>query len=60
MNLKFVNKPLLMINESYHHKLSKEDKQPICGLCNQISQYYCTMNDEYYCVDHVLGHDENE
>ncbi len=22
--------------------------------------YYCTMNDEYYCINHVLGHDENE
>jgi len=29
-------------------------------LCNEESVYYCIMNDDYYCVKHVLGHDENE
>jgi len=49
-----------MTNTSYHQKLSLDDKKPICSLCNEESLYYCTMNDEYYCVKHVLGHDENE
>ena len=44
----------------YHRKLSSKDEKPICSLCNTISLYYCVMNDKYYCVDHVLGHDENE
>ena len=49
-----------MTNNQYHHKLSLDDKKPICSLCNEESLYYCTMNDEYYCINHVLGHDENE
>ena len=49
-----------MSNRFYHRKLVKEDEKPPCSLCNQISLYYCTMNDEYYCANHVLGHDENE
>jgi hypothetical protein len=49
-----------MTNTSYHQKLTSDDKKPICSLCNDESLYYCTMNDDYYCVKHVLGHDENE
>ena len=49
-----------MSNRFYHRKLAKEDEKPLCSLCNQNSLYYCTMNDEYYCANHVLGHDENE
>jgi hypothetical protein len=49
-----------MSNRFYHRKLTKEDEKPLCSLCNQNSLYYCTMNDEYYCANHVLGHDENE
>jgi len=49
-----------MSNRSYHRKLAKEDEKPFCSSCNQISLYYCTMNDEYYCANHILGHDENE
>ena len=49
-----------MTNNQYHHKLSSADKKPICSLCNEESLYYCIMNDEYYCINHVLGHDENE
>ena len=49
-----------MTNNQYHHELSSDDKKPICSLCNEESLYYCTMNDEYYCINHVLGHDENE
>ena len=49
-----------MSSRFYHRKLTKEDEKPPCSLCNQLSLYYCTMNDEYYCANHVLGHDENE
>ena len=49
-----------MGSKYYHRKLSSKDEKPICSLCNIISLYYCVMNDKYYCVDHVLGHDENE
>ncbi|SVB99197.1 uncharacterized protein METZ01_LOCUS252051 [marine metagenome] len=49
-----------MENKFYHRKLTTEDKKPVCSLCNQISIYYCTMNDAYYCSNHILGHDENE
>jgi len=48
------------MSRHYHRKLSSKDEKPICSLCNAVSLYYCVMNDEYYCVDHVLGHDENE
>jgi len=62
-----------MSSRFYHRKLAKEDEKPLCSSCNQISlyyctmndeyycgNYYCTMNDEYYCGNHILGHDENE
>ena len=49
-----------MINEQYHQKLSSDDKKPVCSLCSKESLYYCIMNDKYYCINHVLGHDENE
>ena len=49
-----------MSSRFYHRKLAKEDEKPLCSSCNQISLYYCTMNDEYYCVNHILDHDENE
>ena len=60
IHLKLINKPVLMENKFYHRKLTTEDKKPVCSLCNQISIYYCTMNDAYYCSNHILGHDENE
>ena len=44
----------------YHTKLSKEDHKPTCQLCENISDYYCNMNDQYFCTIHVVGHDENE
>ena len=44
----------------YHTKLSKEDEKPPCNMCGDDSQYYCNMNDQYFCTVHVVGHDENE
>lgn len=44
----------------FHSKLSEQDEKPPCKTCGQISQYYCNMNDQYFCTTHVVGHDENE
>ena len=44
----------------YHTKLSELDEKPPCKECGENSEYYCNMNDEYFCIIHVVGHDENE
>ena len=44
----------------YHTKLSEHDEKPACKVCGENSLYYCNMNDEYFCIVHVVGHDENE
>jgi len=44
----------------YHTKLSEHDKKPPCKVCGENSLYYCNMNDQYFCIIHVVGHDENE
>ncbi len=44
----------------YHSKLSEQDEKPPCKMCGEKSQYYCNMNDQYFCTIHVVGHDENE
>jgi len=44
----------------YHTKLSEIDDKPQCSSCNEESQFYCNMNDAYFCKVHVVGHDENE
>ncbi len=44
----------------YHTKLSKQDEKPPCKVCGGNAQYYCNMNDQYFCTIHVVGHDENE
>ena len=44
----------------YHTKLSEQDEKPTCEICGEDSAYYCNMNDQYFCMIHVVGHDENE
>ena len=44
----------------YHTKLSEQDEKPPCKTCGEDSLYYCSMNDQYFCTVHVVGHDENE
>jgi len=44
----------------YHTKLSEYDEKPPCKTCGDFSEYYCNMNDQYFCVIHVVGHDDNE
>ena len=44
----------------YHTKLSEHDQKPACSSCGEDSAYYCNMNDQYFCLEHIVGHDENE
>jgi hypothetical protein len=44
----------------YHTKLSQYDEKPLCEICGEDSTYYCNVNDQYFCMIHVVGHDENE
>ncbi|BDQ31388.1 MAG: hypothetical protein K5798_08015 [Nitrosopumilus sp.] len=44
----------------YHTKLSELDETPPCNSCGENSEYYCNMNDQYFCTIHIVGHDENE
>jgi hypothetical protein len=44
----------------YHTKLSNHDEKPACKICGGKSDFYCNMNDQYFCMIHVVGHDENE
>ena len=47
-------------SKNYHTRLSEHDKKPPCKTCREKSEFYCNMNDEYFCTIHVVGHDENE
>jgi galactose-1-phosphate uridylyltransferase len=61
-NLTRIYKDSTIISRSkiYHTKLSEDDKKPPCKTCGENSLYYCSMNDQYFCTIHVVGHDENE
>jgi len=45
---------------NYHTRLSEHDDKPRCAECENDSEYYCNMNDQYFCQLHVAGHDSNE
>jgi hypothetical protein len=47
-------------SKNYHTRLSEHDEKPPCRTCREKSEFYCNMNDEYFCTIHVVGHDENE
>lgn len=47
-------------NRRYHFRLSEGDDRPRCSMCEADSEYYCHMNDQYFCQIHVVGHDYNE
>ena len=51
---------IVVRSKNYHRKLSSEDIKPKCKECGNISEFYCNMNDQYYCLVHIVGHDENE
>ena len=51
---------MIVRSRVYHTKLSEHDEKPACRICGNDSEYYCNMNDQYFCMIHVVGHDENE
>ena len=44
----------------YHTALSDLDEKPRCTVCGEPSQFYCHINDQYFCQAHIVGHDPNE
>lgn len=48
------------VRRHYHTRLSDLDTKPRCTACGKQSQYYCYLNDQYFCEIHVVGHDPNE
>ncbi len=56
----YKNSSITSKSKMYHTKLSELDKKPPCKTCGESSLYYCNMNDQYFCIIHVVGHDENE
>ncbi|MBA4454717.1 MAG: hypothetical protein ACO2Y5_04290 [Nitrosopumilaceae archaeon] len=61
-NFTRIYKNLSTTNRSkiYHARLSEHDVRPPCQLCGENSEFYCNMNDQYFCTIHVVGHDDNE
>ena len=56
----YKNSNITSRSKLYHTKLSELDEKPPCKECGEYSEYYCNMNDQYFCIIHVVGHDENE
>jgi hypothetical protein len=56
----YKNSTITNRSKNYHTRLSEHDEKPPCKTCREKSEFYCNMNDEYFCTVHVVGHDENE
>lgn len=56
----YKNSAITSRSRIYHTKLSAHDEKPPCEECGENSSFYCNMNDQYFCIVHVVGHDENE
>jgi hypothetical protein len=56
----YKNSSIRNTSKNYHTRLSEHDEKPPCRTCREKSEFYCNMNDEYFCIVHVVGHDENE
>jgi len=56
----YKNSTIANRSKNYHARLSEHDERPPCRTCREKSEFYCNMNDEYFCTVHVVGHDENE
>ena len=37
-----------------HVKLGENDNKPVCKICGEESLFYCNMNDEYFCITHIV------
>ena len=56
----YKNSSTVSRSKIYHTRLSKHDLRPPCNKCGIDSEFYCNMNDQYFCNIHVVGHDKNE
>ena len=56
----YKNSKISSRSKTIHVKLSNEDYKPKCQTCEEYSEFYCNQNDAYFCVNHIVGHDENE
>ena len=56
----YKNSTVTSRSKIYHAKLSELDEKPPCKECGKNSEFYCNMNDQYFCTVHIVGHDENE
>ncbi|MDH3277885.1 MAG: hypothetical protein OEM21_07265 [Nitrosopumilus sp.] len=56
----YKNSTITHRSKIYHARLSEHDERPPCRTCKEKSEFYCNINDEYFCTIHVVGHDENE
>ena len=56
----YKNSTITTRSKIYHTKLTELDEKPPCNECGKDSSFYCNMNDQYFCISHVVGHDENE
>ena len=56
----YKNSGTVIRSKIYHTRLSEQDVKPKCKTCGNESQFYCNMNDQYFCIIHIVGHDENE
>ncbi len=56
----YKNSTITTRSKVYHTKLSELDEKPPCKECGKHSSHYCNMNDQYFCIIHIVGHDENE
>ena len=39
---------------------NSRQKPPPCSACGKDATHYCNMNDQYFCMEHIVGHDDNE
>jgi len=56
----YKNSAITNRSKIYHTRLSELDNRPPCRTCKEKSEFYCNMNDQYFCTVHVVGHDKNE
>ena len=56
----YKNSNITLRSKIYHTRLAENDLRPPCQMCGGNSEFYCNMNDQYFCAIHVVGHDDNE
>lgn len=51
---------MLSDNDTGHDCNDAGHKPLLCKACGRRATHYCNMNDEYFCMAHIVGHDDNE